>query len=121
MPAFPSTLPSPTRSGYTVSPEQAFVRTDFESGFARQRQRYTDAPERMNVTWRFKPAEMDTFMQFFRGDIHHGTDFFTIDLNIGDGIKTVDARFTAPYEAMLLPGNNWEVQGQIEVREIAEI
>lgn len=119
MPAYPSTLPLPIRSGYSVTPEQAFIRTDFESGFARQRQRYTDVPERMNLTWRFKAAEMETFRNFFRGDINHGTDFFTIELNIGDGIKTVDARFTAPYEASLLPGNAWEVQGQMEVREIA--
>lgn len=116
MPAWPASLPKPLRSGYGVEPESAFIRTDMESGPARQRKRFTAVPEGIAVSWRFKPAEMVTFRDFYADDINLGTDYFTCDFDIGYGIQTYNVRFTSAPKFQPLPGMNWSVSGKLEVR-----
>lgn len=118
MASFPATLPKPSVQSYTGTTEQAFIRTDFESGYARQRQRYTATPQQRSVQWVFSAAQMATFKNFFYNTIGLGTDWFQMDLDIGNGINTYDCRFTQPYQDMLLPPSNWQVTGSLEVREI---
>lgn len=103
-------------SGYAGAPVQAFVRTDMDSGSARQRQRFATVPQDLTVFWRFTAAQMSTFRTFFDTTIHGGADWFTITLDLGNGLASCDARFTKPYEFQALPGGNWQIQGKIEVR-----
>jgi len=50
MATWPSALPRPRFNGYSVKPGQAFVRTDMETGAARQRKRSSSAPEEIALS-----------------------------------------------------------------------
>ncbi|MDO9524981.1 MAG: hypothetical protein Q7J57_05500 [Gemmobacter sp.] len=45
-----------------------------------------------------------------------GTGWFLKDLAFGGGFKTVEARFTEPFNAQVLPGLGWHVTAKLEVR-----
>lgn len=45
-----------------------------------------------------------------------GTSWFLKDLAFGGGFRTVEARFTEPFSAQVLPGLGWHVTGRLEVR-----
>lgn len=115
MPAWPSTLPAPKIEGYNVKPEAGFIRTDMEAGPARQRKRFTVVPQKLEASWRFTSAQMATFKTFFKTTINLGTDWFTMTLDIGDGLISYNVRFTAPHVDAIKSGMNWDVNGQIEV------
>lgn len=117
MAVFPSTLPLPSISDYSGTQEQAFIRTDFDSGYARQRQRFTATPQYRSVQWVLNAAQMVTFKNFFYNTIGLGADWFEMQLDIGDGLDTYDCRFNAPYEDMMASHDFWRVSGKLEVRE----
>jgi hypothetical protein len=112
---FPSTLPAPLLAGYGGEPANAVIRTDFEAGPARQRRRFTATPHQLDVAWRFKPAEMIAFREFFKVDINLGVDWFNVDLDIGDGLASYVARFIGAYKYDRLSPNAWHVTAKLEV------
>lgn len=116
MSTWPADLPSPYVNGYTVAPEKSFIRTEMDSGPARQRQRFTAVPTMVQAGWRFTPEQMVTFREYFKTDINQGTDWFQMELDIGDGRVTYDVRFTEPWQAGRMPGGVWDVTAKIEVR-----
>lgn len=116
MATFPSTLPKPQASSYSGSPAQSFIRTEMESGTQRQRSRFTAAPHQLNMSWALTAAEMAIFKSFYDVDIHRGADWFTMNVDVGDGIASHDCRFVAPYDYSRLSGPNWQVTAKVEVR-----
>jgi hypothetical protein len=118
MAIFPSTLPDPLLSGYSVAPTQGFVRSEVETGPARQRKRYSATPAKVTLKWIFTAAQMVTFRNFFNSDINKGASWFDIYLNVGDGYAPMQARFSTQYSAALLGANNWEVSGSLEVNNV---
>ncbi len=117
MAAWPSTLPKPRIQNYTGTTELAFIRTDFDSGFARQRQRFTAVPHYRQVQWLFSPEQMEIFKDFFKDDIGYGATFFSMEIDIGYGLNTYDCRFNEPYDDILVSSKAWQVSATIEVRE----
>lgn len=117
MAVWPTSLPKPNIDDYSGTQEQAFIRTDFDSGYARQRQRFTATPQFRNVKWLLSTSEMATFKDFFYNSIGLGTDWFEMNLNIGDGIVNYDCRFKEPYNDSLVSANLWQVSAKLEVRE----
>lgn len=116
MAIWPTDLPKPLLSDYAVDPEQAFIRTQMESGPARQRKRFTQVPHRVNVSWRFTHAQMATFRTFFGTTINLGTDWFTCNLDAGSGLADYDTRFTIAPKYAAVSGMNWEVTAVLELR-----
>lgn len=116
MAVWPGTLPSPIVSNYADTPVSAFIRTDMESGTARQRRRFTATPHRLTASWMLTSVQMAAFKSFFESTINFGTDWFTMSIDVGAGITAYDCRFTAPYQANFLGIGNWTVSGQIEIR-----
>lgn len=116
MAAFPITLPKPLIESYSGAQDLAFIRTEMEAGSMRQRQRYTATNHQMSISWNFTAAEMVTFKTFFDTTVNKGTDFFTIELDVGDGLQTYDARFTATYQYSYVQGGHWSVSANVEVR-----
>lgn len=117
MAVFPTTLPKPSIADYSGTTEQAFIRTDFDSGYARQRQRFTATPQYRSVQWVFTAAQMATFKSFFYNDIGLGSDWFEMQLDTGDGLVNYDCRFNSPYEDLMVSHDFWRVSGKLEVRE----
>ncbi len=94
MTTWPSDLPTvPVRDGYRVSSDNGLVRTEMESGRARQRRRFVRAYKRVAITWRLSDVELERFRSFFYWDINHGADVFAISLPVAATSRPVSARF----------------------------
>lgn len=118
---FPSTLPAPSVNGYGIAPGDATARTEMEVGEPRVRRRTSAPPEIYSFSWRFTDAQMDTFRTWFTNTstgAAHGAQWFNISLADGyTGLATRVARFVGPWKSTALPGLNWDVAAQLEVRQ----
>lgn len=117
-PVWPSTLPNPTMTDYSIKFGKAVIRTEMESGPARQRRRYTQVPSMINVRFDFTLEQFGIFEKFWEQDLLHGERWFEIKLVNGVGEKTYTARFDAnePPEAVsVAKGRGWVVKARLEV------
>lgn len=110
-------LPLPLLSGYGYSDDSRFIRTDMDSGYARQRLRFTQSPTRFNVSFLFTEGQMSYFESFFNNQLNFGIEFFNMDLAVGSGFtKEHEVRFISPYRVQL-SGNLFRVTASIEAVE----
>lgn len=119
MATFPGTLPAPQRDGYGLNPVDQSIRTDMESGAARARRRTAARQDKIQVSWKFSDAQMDTFRTWFdnSAECAGGAAWFTISLAVGaTGIDSKSARFIGAFQAKLLPGLRWHVSATLEVQ-----
>ncbi len=116
MSTFPSTLPAPSLPGYSGSQSETFIRTNMAAGAPRQRQQYTATLENMTFSFLLTAAQMATFRGFWKNTINGGTDWFTMMLDIGNGMTTYDVRFTKSYQYTIIQNQNWQVSCTAEVR-----
>ena len=114
---WPTTLPLPLIEGYGLTPQEAVLRTDMESGPARQRRRFRQTPTRISVRWLFSEFEFALFEAWYKYHADEGGQWFEITLLGGLGLLPHEARFTRQFEAGLLFGRHWDVKGELEVRE----
>jgi len=116
-PQFPiERIPLPSVDGYTISPGEAVIRTDMESGAARSRRRFSQTPARVSVRWNLRPLTYAIFESWFKHEILDGAEWFELPLLAGIGMVTAQARFTKAYQAKLVRRNQWEVSGELEIR-----
>lgn len=115
--SWPDTLPLPTVEGYAVSPQEAVLRTEMESGPARQRRRFRQTPTRITVRWLLGEYHFALFEAWYKFHADEGGQWFQITLLGGLGLLPHDARFTRQFDARLLPARRWEVRGELEIRE----
>jgi hypothetical protein len=114
---WPNSLPLPLVEGYALTPQEAVLRTDMESGPARQRRRFRQTPTRITVRWLFSEFEFALFEAWYKYHADEGAQWFQITLLGGLGLLPHQARFTSQFEAGLMPGQLWDVKGVLEVRE----
>lgn len=114
---WPATLPLPSVEGYGVSPQEAVLRTEMESGPARQRRRFRQTPTRITVCWLFGEYQFALFEAWYKFHADEGGQWFEITLLGGLGLLPHEARFTRQFEARLLPARRWEVKSELEIRE----
>jgi hypothetical protein len=114
---WPATLPLPSVEGYGVSPQEAVLRTEMESGPARQRRRFRQTPTRITVRWLFGEYQFALFEAWYKFHADEGGQWFEITLLGGLGLLPHEARFTRQFEARLLPARRWDVKGELEIRE----
>jgi hypothetical protein len=103
--------------GYAVSPQEAVLRTEMESGPARQRRRFRQTPTRITVRWLLGEYHFALFEAWYKFHADEGGQWFQITLLGGLGLLPHDARFTRQFDARLLPARRWEVRGELEIRE----
>lgn len=115
MATWPNTLPQPLASGYSIQPQQAFIRTDMDQGPARQRRRFTTTPSSYDVQWLMTEAEFAIFESWYRDEADDGAAWFTIGLNNGKGLQNVEARFQQPWVAASA-STKYQVSATLEVR-----
>ena len=115
---FPVGLPLPLRSGYDVNHASPLMRTELQSGRARQRRRYTSVPSLASVTWIFSQSEAQFFEAWFRWQLADGTEWFNARLRTPMGLMAYECRFAEMYTGPLLVGvDRWQVQAQLELRD----
>ncbi len=114
---FPSLLPYPLASSYTIKPDEAIVRTDMEAGPARQRRRYTQTPSKITVKWIMNKEQFALFEAWYKYQAKEGAEQFYITLLGGLGLTEQEARFTTQFEATLTNGYLWEITSELEIRD----
>ena len=122
MPSFPSELPRPLQSGYGLQHASPFIRTEMQSGRARQRRTFTNVPSSVSVTWFFTlPWECALFEGWFRdaGGAGDGANWFDMSLQTPLGVADAyQCRFAGMYQGPTLAAHDkWQVSATLEVRE----
>ena len=114
---FPERLPYPTVESYSIRPDEAIIRTDMESGPARQRRRYTQTPSKITVRWVMSPEQFCLFEAWYKYYGKEGAEWFSINLLGGIGLTEQDVRFTQQFEASLIAGRLWQITSELEIRD----
>lgn len=116
MPAWPASLPA-WFTAHTLEPEQAFARTPFDVGPARQRRRTTAPLE--GATYQVELAgelELAIFEGWYRHELKDGAEWFRAEVLNGLGRVSVDARFVEPPQKQRRPRGVWLVAMKLELR-----
>ena len=121
MPSFPSELPRPLQSGYGLQHVSPFIRTEMQSGRARQRRTFTNVPSSVSVTWFFtSTGECALFEGWFRdaGGAGDGANWFTMRLQTPIADAEFNCRFAGMYQGPTLSAyDKWQVTATLEIRE----
>lgn len=116
--AWPSTLPSPSLSGYQFTPDATTIKTDMDSGPPRVRRRYTSANTPVQATWVLTELQLAVFEAWFVQQAQSGAAWFLVPLRNGLGRQVVTARIpSGAYTAAIAEGGNWRLSAQLEVRD----
>lgn len=116
--AYPETLPAPLLEGHAISAGQDTIRTDMETGAARQRRRSFSSPDRVNLAWVFNSTQFAVFRAWYDGEINGGGAWFTLPIDDGVlGYATPrDVRFVESFEASKLGSQMWRISVKAEIR-----
>ena len=117
MPVWPTTLPAPRVPGYALNPVDPVVRTNMESGPARTRRRFTQAPTFIPVSFQFTESQFAIFEKFHAADLYDGAAWFdNIPLVNGQGVTNYTARFKGSWKAQPRGNKYWLVTATLEVK-----
>ena len=114
---WPDTLPLPMVDNYEVQHGEGVLRTDMESGPARQRLEFTQVPNRIPVKWKLTESEYGVYeaWRLYKGRL--GAEWFTIPLRCGLGLVDHGVRFASKHRAPYEVGGRWYVITELEVRD----
>lgn len=115
---FPVDLPLPLRSGYGLNHASPLMRSELQSGRARQRRIYTSVPTIASVSWIFTEQQAQLFEAWFRWQTADGAEWFNVRLSTPVGLQEYEARFADMYSGPELIGRgHWQITAQLEIRE----
>lgn len=116
IPSFPTNIPKVFMGQYSYKADNNVVRTEMESGLARQRRRSIFKTVKFNVKWIFSRSELAIFEKFYSEEIYDGAGWFNIKLVNGTGESEYKARFVADSVETQTVANEhvWEVTGVLE-------
>ncbi len=121
MPSFPPQLPLALQAGYALQHVSPFVRTEMQSGRARQRRAFTSVPSTVSVSWIFETDVLcQLFEGWFRDDLgaKDGENWFDMPLQTPLGTYRYDCRFAEMYQGpTLVGGDMWQISATLEIRE----
>ena len=118
---WPETLPPPRVEGYSLSPRPSLLRTEMETGAARHRLRSLTAHYQVQAEWRFSEFQFAVFDAWWALNTRLGEQWFVLPLAVPLDVQAVEARFTAPWQADLLPAQRWRVAAQLEIRDLQRL
>ena len=111
---WPTSQPRPTVQGHSLQPGDNIIRTEMDSGIARQRRRFTDVPDKLSVRWVMSNDQYTLFESWYRWHTQSGTAWFSVPIQ---GTKLRQARFIGRWLARPLSrGMRWEITSTLEVR-----
>ena len=101
-----------------VTDDFANVRSEMDSGRARQRPRYTNENEFHSVVFQLDKQELAYFKAVWVHKLNNGNDWFNMRLPAPDGesLTLQELRFTGDISRTHLAFENWEVSVDIEIR-----
>ena len=116
MASWPTYLPAPLVSGFDSTADDPILRTNMESGSPRTRRMFTAVPDNVTLSWVFTAAQMALFEAWHKLEAQDGAAWFSISLPNGLGMQSVEAKFSKPARKGLRGGMNWNVSGEVQVR-----
>lgn len=112
---WPKGLPLPLRDGYSFTPYNNIIRTEMDSGRARQRVDFEEGPSTGNLRFRFSQAEAQIFEYFQTKQVKAA--WFNMELLTPLGFGNHLVRFTEkPSGGTLLGKFIWEYSCKVELR-----
>lgn len=117
LPVFPHQLPRPNLAGYGFKPQNTFMRSSFQSGRARNRRIFENAPEATSLTWVFNSRELMLFELWYRHAINDGTTSFICNLKMPLGMRDVVVSVTDIYTKDAISARDWSVTMECEISE----
>lgn len=115
---YPDSLPLPIRNGYQVNHVSPMMRTELDTGRARQRRRYTSVPSIVSVSWIFTQPQAAVFESWFRYGLVDGSEWFNARLRTPLGLESYECRFAEMYSGPVLVGKLlWQFTAELELRE----
>ena len=114
-PTYPTQLPAPLLSGYSLQPQDVGIRTSMDTGIAHIRKRFSARPiTTVPVNWIMNQnqfALFDTWM------LTNAREWFSIHLAGGLGLQTVLARLVGTWTSVPAGSSAlWSVSATLEVR-----
>jgi hypothetical protein len=121
MASYPTTLPQPTASGYSVKPVDQTLRTDLEKGAARVRRITAARLDKISFTLIFSTNQLQTFRSWFdsANGAAGGAAWFSMSLSLGNGagLTTETVRFVNPPSFSKAGGGLvWTAAVEVEAR-----
>ncbi|VVO05963.1 hypothetical protein PS834_03058 [Pseudomonas fluorescens] len=116
---YPAELPLPLQDGYALeTPVDPMLRTQMESGRARQRLNFDEVPYLINAKWNCDSNQMAFFQGWYARALSQGVEWFKATLLTPTGFKEYECRFTGHYTGpTLVQVRRWEFAGTLELRE----
>lgn len=113
--AWPEGLPMPLRDGYGFTPYNNILRTEMDSGRARQRLDFDDVPTTGSLRFRFSAAEARLF-EAWQAQVAKAS-WFTMELLTPLGFGAHEIRFTEKPSGGTLVGKfMWDYNCKVEFR-----
>ncbi len=119
MATWPSTLPNLSFTGYSLTAGSQVIRSDMDSGMARQRRRFSARIDKLEGMIEVTGAELVIFEDFVDDDCNGGASWFECPIADGNGVRLLECRIVnGDYKAVPLDAYNkiWNVTFKLEVR-----
>lgn len=115
---YPAGLPLPLQTGYGLQTVSPLMRTEMQSGRARQRRTFTSVPQSVTVAWLLTTPQAALFENFFQVALTDGSSWFFAELQTPLGIMPLECRFVDIYSGPSLIGfNKWSINATLETKE----
>lgn len=115
---WPELLPCAIRDNYGLQTVSPMIRTEMQSGRARQRRAFTSTPTMANVSWIMTETQSQLFESWWESALVSGSKWFECPLKTPIGLRTYAARFTDVYQGPTLYGAcHWRFSATLELRE----
>lgn len=115
---WPDDFPMPDNDNYSIDPQVAVIRTQMESGRARQRQRFPGAQNMVKLSWTLNGEQHKRFKSYHLYNLNSGCDWFALPLTTGRYVIPHIGRFVAgKYSENHSGFDKWVVSAVIEIKE----
>ncbi|WP_205169123.1 hypothetical protein [Burkholderia sp. LMG 13014] len=112
--AWPERLPAPMAAGYSYQPQTPFIRTNMDTGVARQRRRFVSVPSQVSVTWLLNRELLALFEAFVHYDLLDGACWFSAVIYNGMERRDVKARMIGGFKVDNVDPRFWRVSATLE-------
>ncbi|WP_350635637.1 hypothetical protein [Pseudoalteromonas sp. GW168-MNA-CIBAN-0100] len=115
---YPSILPFPLLSSTSFKQQSNILRTEMNSGRARQRRRFLSVPTTMAATWQLSKTMATSFEGFYENSLKDN-EWFLMKIPTPQGLVEHEVRFVnSPMENYKPIGSGrWNYQANIEVKK----
>ncbi|TWI52990.1 hypothetical protein IQ22_02825 [Pseudomonas duriflava] len=115
---YPKELPRPLMDGYDFQAVSPMVRSELQSGRARQRRAFTSVPTNATVKWLMNQSQAQYFEAWWEEILVSGTQWFDCPLSAPTGFQAYTARFTDIYQGPTpVTRGWWQFSATLELRK----